>query len=52
MTSIDQQLAREEHVCYRARLHWIVLVGPCVVAAGFGIVGPAPHRGCGDLLDR
>ncbi len=39
MPSIDQQLAREEHVCYRARLHWIVFVGPCIVAACIGIVG-------------
>ncbi len=39
MSSIDQQLALEEHVCYRARLHWIVLVGPCIVAACVGNVG-------------
>ena len=39
MPSIDQQLAREEHVCYRARLHWIVLVGPFIVSALFVIVG-------------
>lgn len=39
MPSIDQQLARGEHVCYRTRLHWIVLVGPCIVAACVGIVG-------------
>lgn len=39
MPSIDQQLTREEHVCYRARLHWIVLVAPCVVTACVAIVG-------------
>lgn len=39
MPSIDQQLARGERVCYRTRLHWIVLIGPCIVAACVGIVG-------------
>jgi membrane protein YdbS with pleckstrin-like domain len=39
MPSIDQQLAREERVCYRTRLHWIVLVGPFIVSAVCGLVG-------------
>ncbi|HET7443014.1 MAG TPA: PH domain-containing protein [Terriglobales bacterium] len=39
MPSIDQTFARAEHVCYRARLHWIVLVGPFVLAVVFGVPG-------------
>jgi membrane protein YdbS with pleckstrin-like domain len=39
MSSIDQQLVQGEFVHYRARLHWIVLVGPFVVSAVCGIVG-------------
>src|SRR5690349_6359976 len=39
MPSINQQLAQEEHVRYRARLHWIVLVRPIIVSALCGVVG-------------
>lgn len=39
MPSDDQRLAREESICYRARRHWIVLVGPSAVAVALGISG-------------
>jgi hypothetical protein len=39
MPSIDQRLARGKRVCYRARLHWIALVGPFAVAVAFGAPG-------------
>lgn len=39
MPSIDQQLGPGEHVCYRARLHWIVLLGPFIVSVLCGTVG-------------
>lgn len=37
MPSIDQRLVFGEHISYRGRLHWIVLVVPIVVAALFGV---------------
>jgi hypothetical protein len=39
MPSIEQGLATGEHVCYRARLHWIVFVGPFALAVVFGVPG-------------
>src|SRR5579864_3241485 len=39
MPSIDQTFARGEHVCYRARLHWIVLVVPFALAVAIGVPG-------------
>ena len=39
MPSIDKTLSSGERVRYRARLHWIVLVGPFAVAAAFGAPG-------------
>jgi membrane protein YdbS with pleckstrin-like domain len=39
MPSIDRRPARGESVCYRARLHWIALVGPFAVAVAFGAPG-------------
>ncbi len=39
MPSIDQRLTHGERVCYRARLHWIALVGPFAVVIAFGAPG-------------
>jgi len=39
MPSIGQTLSRGERVRYRARPHWVVLVGPFAVAAAFGAPG-------------
>ncbi len=39
MPSNNQRLTRGESECYRARLHWIALVGPFAVAVAFGAPG-------------
>lgn len=39
MPSSNQGLAGGERVCYRARLHWIVLVVPFALAVAIGVPG-------------
>ncbi len=39
MPSIDHRSARAECVCYRARPHWIALVGPFAILTAFGAPG-------------
>ena len=39
MSYIEQNLSSGENVLYRTRLHWIVMVTPCVAAILLGVAG-------------
>ena len=41
MSYIDRSLVEGERVLYRARLHWVVLFWPILVASAIGALGVA-----------
>jgi uncharacterized membrane protein YdbT with pleckstrin-like domain len=41
MSYIEQNLSSSETVLYHTRLHWIVMVGPCIAAGILGLGGLA-----------